>query len=157
MSIEKRLRESDDPVISFSHFLPRQELCPEKRFLLYPELPKAAGSDILRERVERLQPDVHVFGHTHFGWDMEIDGIRYLQCALAYPQERQVRMSSLDIAGVTNRPALIYSCETGNFIEKQRPSWSRFYEVNARDPFGNHELAPWIRERYPPANQDSVS
>lgn len=27
-------------VISFSHFLPRQELCPEKRFLIEPNLPK---------------------------------------------------------------------------------------------------------------------
>lgn len=29
-------------VISFSHFLPRQELCPEKRFLIEPNLTKAS-------------------------------------------------------------------------------------------------------------------
>jgi hypothetical protein len=34
--------EGEGPVvvISFSHFLPSQELCPEKRFLIEPNLPK---------------------------------------------------------------------------------------------------------------------
>ena len=31
---------SGHPIISFSHFLPRIELIPEKRFLYYPNLPK---------------------------------------------------------------------------------------------------------------------
>ena len=34
----------DEPILSFSHFLPRIELCPEKRFLVYPDLMKAMGS-----------------------------------------------------------------------------------------------------------------
>lgn len=38
------------PVISFSHFLPRQELLPEKRMLYIPNLAKAAGSDFLYSR-----------------------------------------------------------------------------------------------------------
>ena len=25
------------------------------------------------------KPDVHIFGHTHFGWDMVLDGTRYVQ------------------------------------------------------------------------------
>jgi hypothetical protein len=86
---------SGDAVISFSHFLPRLELCPEKRFLHYQHLPKAVGSHALGERVAALRPDVHVFGHTHFGWDMELDGVRYMQAALAYPYERELRMRSL--------------------------------------------------------------
>ena len=40
-------------------------------------LAKAVGSTYLRKRVETIRPDVHVFGHTHFGYDLEIDGIRY--------------------------------------------------------------------------------
>jgi hypothetical protein len=38
-------------VISYSHFLPRQELCPEKRFLIEPMLSKVIGSDYLRRHV----------------------------------------------------------------------------------------------------------
>merc|ERR1712072_42313 len=68
----------DDIVVSFSHFLPRLELLPEKRYLYFPPLAKFVGSTWLGRRVEQLRPDVHVFGHTHFGWDQEIGGIRYL-------------------------------------------------------------------------------
>jgi len=34
---------SSTVVISFSHFLPRQELCPEKRFLIEPNLTKVCS------------------------------------------------------------------------------------------------------------------
>ena len=98
---ERRLRdaatESGDHVVSFSHFLPRIELNCEKRFLYLPTLNHAVGSQYLQQRVEKLQPSLHLFGHTHFGWDATIDGIRYVQAALAYPQERKSRMASLDI------------------------------------------------------------
>jgi hypothetical protein len=53
-------------VASFSHFLPWQALLPEKRWLYFPNLAKAAGSDALGARVAALRPDAHAFGHTHF-------------------------------------------------------------------------------------------
>ena len=48
----------DEPILSFSHFLPRIELCPEKRFLVYPDLMKAMGSLPLgrRARAPRAAP-----------------------------------------------------------------------------------------------------
>lgn len=49
-------------LITFSHFLPRIELIPEKRYLLPPTLAKAVGSVPLRNRVDALQPECHVFG-----------------------------------------------------------------------------------------------
>lgn len=63
--------EVDSPpmVLSFSHFLPLQALLPEKRWLFYPNLAKACGSDPLAARVAALKPDVHVYGHTHFTQD----------------------------------------------------------------------------------------
>jgi hypothetical protein len=73
-----------DTVLSFSHFLPRQELCPEKRFLLEPLLAKVIGSDPLEAQVRRLNPHLHMFGHTHIPMDLELDGIRYLQWPLGY-------------------------------------------------------------------------
>jgi len=62
----------------------RQELCPEKRMLFYPKLPKIIGSDYLEDRIRSIHgaegrkdaSSCHVFGHTHFCWDAVIDGIR---------------------------------------------------------------------------------
>ncbi len=51
-----------------------QALLPEKRALFYSGLAKAVGSDYLAQRISRLQPDIHCFGHTHFGWDATLDG-----------------------------------------------------------------------------------
>jgi hypothetical protein len=47
-------------VISFSHFLPRQELLLEKRFLLEPQLTKVAGSSILERQVRALKSNLHL-------------------------------------------------------------------------------------------------
>ena len=60
-------RVREEPLLTFSHFLPRIELCPEKRYLIYPDLMKALGSLPLGRRVATLKPDVHCFGHSHFG------------------------------------------------------------------------------------------
>ena len=60
----------------------RLELCPEKRVLLYPNLPKVAGSLFLESRVRQVHGQTgtprscHVFGHTHFCWDADIEGVR---------------------------------------------------------------------------------
>lgn len=32
------------------------------------------GSDFLWSRLQQLQPHLHVFGHTHFAWDMQLAG-----------------------------------------------------------------------------------
>jgi Icc-related predicted phosphoesterase len=91
--------ESACPVISFSHFLPRNELIPEKSKLFYKALPKAVGSDYLRRRIDDLKPDIHIFGHTHFSYDCYLDNVRYVQWPLAYPKEQERRRKY----GVTNR------------------------------------------------------
>ena len=114
-------READ--VLTFSHFLPRLELCPEKRMLFYPNLPKAVGSNFLLERIRNLRSHgggvalleegeatvtkaagavparahVHVFGHTHFGWDATIEGVRYVQAPVSYPHEWKQRPGSLTV------------------------------------------------------------
>ena len=72
-------------VVTFSHFLPRIELIPEKRFMFLPCLAECVGSRFLGDRVARLRPDVHVFGHTHLAWDATLDGVRYLQGCVGYP------------------------------------------------------------------------
>ena len=73
-----------ETIISFSHFVPRTELCPEKRFLLDPKLSAVIGSDPLEQQIRRLQPHVHLFGHTHIPIDLTLDGITYIQWPLGY-------------------------------------------------------------------------
>lgn len=43
-----------------------QTFCPPKA--------KAVGSDFLWRLLQQLQPDLHVFGHSHFAWDAHIEG-----------------------------------------------------------------------------------
>ena len=54
---------SDDDnaiIISFSHFVPRVELIPERRFILEPKLASVSGSNVLEAQIRRLKPDIHI-------------------------------------------------------------------------------------------------
>lgn len=134
-------------LITFSHFVPRQDLCPEKRMLFYPNLPKIIGSDFLEARIRSIHGDnknrsgCHIFGHTHFCWDAVHDGIRYVQAPLAYPRERKRRMNG----GEDWLPFCIYH---KGFTDRLSPSyWSDYYSINKRDP-DNTDLAPWVARFY---------
>ncbi|KAL3835334.1 hypothetical protein ACJIZ3_010070 [Penstemon smallii] len=144
----KDIQRQCSHIISFSHFVPRQELCPEKRMLFYPNLPKIIGSKYLETRIRSIHgaegsaSSCHVFGHTHFCWDAVVDGIRYVQSPLAYPRERKRRMNG----GEDWLPFCIYS--GGNFAEKLSPCyWSDYYTVNPRTPEIT-QLAPWVSKYY---------
>ena len=126
-------RTDSEPLVTFSHFLPRQELLPEKRFLFIPALPKASGSTYLAARVAALKPTVHCFGHSHFGWDLTLDdGVRYIQAALSSPSERLTRWHTLSIGAFGRAgPLLIWSRDAG-FAPKMHCRWSAFYEHHER-------------------------
>ncbi|KAI8102062.1 hypothetical protein M9434_007121 [Picochlorum sp. BPE23] len=127
--IKRDRLESGVFVVSFSHFLPHQELLPEKRWLFYPNLAKAAGSDYLARRVEELQPDCHVYGHTHFTQDQKIQGTgtRFVQWPLGYPKEMKRRRNG----GLGWSPIMLWDTKDGH--SPQRSSyWSDFYRNNDR-------------------------
>jgi hypothetical protein len=90
-------------VITFSHFVPNQILMPEKRYLSYPNLCKAVGSEPLGQRIRAVQPNIHVFAHSHFAWDMKIEDTRYISAPLCYPRERALRMKSISISSPWQR------------------------------------------------------
>ncbi|XP_048138696.1 LOW QUALITY PROTEIN: acyl-carrier-protein phosphodiesterase PptH-like [Rhodamnia argentea] len=138
------VKKTCEQIITFSHFVPRQELCPEKRMLFYPNLPKIIGSDCLEARLRSIHgakvsgSACHVFGHTHFCWDAVLDGIRYVQAPLAYPRERKRRMNG----GENWLPFCIYS--DGEFAERLSPCyWSDYYSVNPDNP-GTLNLHPGL-------------
>ena len=139
--------EQDDAVkISFSHFLPRLELLPEKRLLFSPILAKGMGSNYLGDRVSRLKPDLHLFGHSHYGWSTKIDGIQYTQACVAYPRERRDRMMTLTVSSDETseaskaedhprlgHPLLVYDGERKCF-PKYHSFWSEYYKTRPRQP-----------------------
>jgi len=135
------------PIISFSHFVPRLELNPEKRFLFLPTLAKAVGSRFLEKRIRKLQSTMHVFGHTHFGWDATLDGTRYVQAALGYPQEWQTRRMSMEIGNLYEEPIILWSSSSG-FVPPMRARWSSYYQKFPRKPSITHALAPYVASAY---------
>jgi hypothetical protein len=76
--------KEEETIISFSHFVPRIELLPEKNFLLEPLLTRVVGSDFLEKQIRLLKPHLHLFGHTHIPIDLTIENIRYVQWPLGY-------------------------------------------------------------------------
>jgi len=124
-----------------------------RSYLFYPPLAKACGSAYLQRRIDALQPSVHVFGHTHLGWDVTLDGVRYLQAPLSYPQERKQRLGTVACGagfphGTTCTPVLVYDASTRTFPERYDAGWSNFYATNPRRPELCHLLAPRAAARY---------
>lgn len=122
-----RSTEGDVFVVSFSHFLPYQDLLPEKRWLFYPNLAKASGSDHLARRVEELRPDCHVYGHTHFTQDHTMHGTRFVQWPLGYPKEMRRRRDG----GMGWKPCLLWDIYDG-VSDRKSTYWSDFYRNNER-------------------------
>lgn len=113
--------------LSFSHFLPRQELCPEKRFLKEPNLPKVIGSDPLGRQVKELGSDIHIFGHTHIPIDIEIEGVRHVQWPLGNPPEQLRQCGSVKEKG----PLLVW----GTGASVQETVWGEYYSTNPRKAY----------------------
>ncbi len=92
---EARLTPGERPVISFSHFLPRIDLMPHyipaKYRIVYPVL----GSESLDRQIRLLGSTIHIYGHSHVNRDIEVDGVRYINNAFAYPSEERIAMKKL--------------------------------------------------------------
>jgi predicted phosphodiesterase len=78
---------AEHTLISFSHFLPRIDLMPHFVPAAYHYLYPALGSDLLEKQVRQLNPDIHIYGHSHLNRNVLIDGITYINNAFGYPSE----------------------------------------------------------------------
>ncbi|MCG8415159.1 MAG: metallophosphoesterase [Pseudomonadales bacterium] len=92
---EARINSFNGTVISYSHFLPRIDVMPSsipsKKRKVYPVL----GSDGLGQQVARLNPDIHIYGHSHVNQHKTIEGISYINNAFAYPSEHRIARKGL--------------------------------------------------------------
>ena len=143
-----------DTVLSFSHFIPRQELLPEKRFLTEPLLTRVVGSDPLEAQIRRLRPHLHLFGHSHVPVDLEVEGIRYVQWPLGYSREANMQCAPMRRHGnlmvydsdLVGEESLAYQG-----VPRSMPSlecaWSEYYRSQPRQPGVIGPLAPWVMQR----------
>jgi len=144
------LAQEGDTVISFSHFLPREELCPEKRFLIEPLLTRVIGSRPLEAQIRRLRPHIHCFGHTHIPIDLELEGIRYVQWSLGYSSEADKQCAPVHTGGAL----CIFDSVLGSGLDgfpADSPSadiaWTAYYLLNNRKPHITDVLSPWLQRR----------
>jgi predicted phosphodiesterase len=118
---EWKIEEPDTVTISFSHFLPRQDLIfgkkkpadlikagfkdPAPKF----NFSRVAGTAGLEKQIRTIGSSAHIYGHQHRNRFREIDGILYISHGLGYPKERAW-------AGLKDEeylPKLIWDSENG--------------------------------------------
>ncbi|KAL7494940.1 hypothetical protein ACHAWT_003530 [Skeletonema menzelii] len=159
--------DKDATILTFSHFLPRVELLPEKRYLSLPSLPACSGSTFLESRLRELNKKVssktvgdrpiqhlHAFGHSHLAYDLTIEDVRYVHAPLAYPREWEQRRRSLEIGTMAGDqshrrfPVSIWE-KNNNFPSEWLGGWwSKYYTIMQREPHRTKELAPWVARRF---------
>ena len=106
----------DKPVISFSHFLPRQDLIfgsaskpavsrplrkdPHPKF----NFSRVAGTAALDRQIRKLGSGLHIYGHQHRNRCRVVDGITYISHCLGYARERKWGL----VCGLDEGPRLIW-------------------------------------------------
>lgn len=87
---EPFLNNTNQFVISFSHFLPRIDLMPSfipaNKQNIYPVL----GTTLLETQIRRLGSGIHVYGHSHVNTHSVKDNILYINNAFGYPYETMI-------------------------------------------------------------------
>jgi len=81
------LSMNNSTLISFSHFVPRLDLLPSYIPEKYRFLNPVLGSVLLEQQIRELNPDIHIYGHSHVNRNVIIDGVQYINNAFGYPSE----------------------------------------------------------------------
>lgn len=74
-------------IITFSHFLPRIDLMPERIPTRHRKIYPVLGSTILDTQLRQLGSSMHVYGHSHVNRHLTLDGVTYINNAFGYPSE----------------------------------------------------------------------
>lgn len=83
--------ENRIPILSFSHFVPRvNELFPG-----FETFRNVMGCRDLDDAIERINPRVFVFGHSHINVDELVGHTRFVQNALGHPSDHNAEAATL--------------------------------------------------------------
>jgi predicted phosphodiesterase len=88
------LKARPQPVISFSHFVPRADFLPaaeSSRGFLRPVL----GTGLIDAQVRQLGSFLHIYGHYHVNNRSERDNVTYINNAYGYPREAHIAAKKL--------------------------------------------------------------
>lgn len=108
-SAKRKLIGKSKRLISFSHFLPRIDLIPERVPEKFDYLHPIMGSTKLETQLRTLNRDLkpkdqqnsnfhtHIYGHSHINVETEIAGIRYINSAYGYPGEERISKKRLKL------------------------------------------------------------
>lgn len=101
LTLNEPISKRKETVISFSHFLPRQELIYQDGIIPdviqpHPQDPhptfnfsRVAGSKGLETQIRSLGSHIHFYGHQHRNRHRTIDDITYISFALGYRREQE--------------------------------------------------------------------
>jgi len=82
-------------VISFSHFMPRIDLMPNYIPETFSYLHPVMGSNLLECQVRKINPDIHLYGHSHVNVQVVLDKTEYINNAFGYPSETRITKKQL--------------------------------------------------------------
>ncbi|MCM2293001.1 metallophosphoesterase [Allorhizobium sp. BGMRC 0089] len=82
-------------VLSFSHFLPRIDLMPERLPEKYKFLFPVFGSQRLEAHIRSLGSSLHIYGHSHLNRRVVKHGVTYINNAFGYPSEKHIAQRML--------------------------------------------------------------
>ena len=81
--------------ITVSHFLPRIDLIPSFVSARHRILDPVLGTTRLEKQLRKLDPSIHVYGHSHINQSVELEGVRYVNNAFGTPQETRITAKQL--------------------------------------------------------------
>ncbi|CBL44949.1 Conserved hypothetical protein [gamma proteobacterium HdN1] len=111
-------------VITFSHFLPRQELMFSSGRVpppgtTYPSDPHpafnfshVAGSTRIDEQLRAYGSILHLYGHQHRNRAFSLDGVTYVSHCMGYPRERSKGL----LRGPATHPRALWDTELGSLV-----------------------------------------
>ena len=92
---DRHVRASGHRVITFSHFMPRIDLIPQRVPRSLRFLDPILGAQSVERQLRALNSSIHVYGHSHINRNVAIEGVSYINNAFGYPNETRIASKQL--------------------------------------------------------------